>query len=484
MRKILRYIFILLTMCTTTTFCRAQSLVWLQGRWQGKAYFASSDATQHYNLTLTISNISGNKFEGIISVVQPSDTLVRFDSRISGTVYEKYLVIKRSKVLYVKNPKGAEWKISCNNCSPPQMVFSIERGKFFFRGKQGGCYKECNGISEFSKDTTEFDSSQKEAVYALINGKQKNKPDEALVQNNKPASQDLIAQTSDENSLSMQRILLIPAGVIIETKSNARSPLSGKVTASLYKSLSIITQENIPQTQRITLSANDTISLTKRDITLYSNQKVSLYLQRKISLLIEKESIPITTKIPVLPTGVALLKHKNNLLPRKRSLTQTATLAIKQGSPIVVKIPVTTDTISVSKNTTALQPPVLHRDTIALLPVDYTERKKNVIRTIVVNTDSIVLRVYDNGVVDGDIVSVVYNDKVVIDKLPLTGRAVLVKIPVTAAGINTLVFHAHNLGEFSPNTAKLEILYGSKKEELTVSSDLTVSSTINVVYHE
>jgi hypothetical protein len=92
--------------------------------------------------------------------------------------------------------------------------------------------------------------------------------------------------------------------------------------------------------------------------------------------------------------------------------------------------------------------------------------------------------VYDNGVVDGDIVSVIYNDKVVIDKLSLTSHAVVVKVPVTKQGINTLVFHAHNLGEYPPNTAELEILYGNKKEELTVSSDLTVSSMIDVEYQK
>ena len=97
------------------------------------------------------------------------------------------------------------------------------------------------------------------------------------------------------------------------------------------------------------------------------------------------------------------------------------------------------------------------------------------------NTDSILLRVYDNGVVDGDIASVIYNDRVVVDKLSLTAHALEIKIPVNKSGINTLVFHAHNLGEFPPNTAKLEILYNNKKEELTVASDLTVSSTINVV---
>ena len=484
MQKVLLSVITVFSMCTITSLCCAQSLIWLQGQWQGRAYFANSDATQHYNLTLTISSINGNKFEGVISTIQPSDTSVRFDSKISGIVYESYLVIKRVKILYVRNPTGAEWKLSCNNCSPPHMVFSIERGKFFFRGQQDDCYKECNGISEFSKDTTEFDLSQKEAAYALLNGKQKNKLEETLVRNTNAPSKDSITTNSSDNTFAMQRIALIPAGSIIKTKYNISS-LSGKVTLPLYKFLSIITQENTSHTQKIIASLNDTVSTIKRNVALQLSQKASTHLQRKTSLQIIQEESPATTRIPVLPVDIVLMKHKNNLLPRRRSLIRTTSLAIQQSVPIAAtKIPSTIDTISLNKNISALQPPALRRDTVAALPVDYSERKKNVVRTIVVNTDSIVLRVYDNGVVDGDIVSVVYNDKVVIDKLSLTGRAVVVKIPVTAIGINTLVFHAHNLGEFPPNTAKLEILYGNKKEELTVSSDLTVSSTINVVYHE
>src|SRR5581483_8140995 len=82
----------------------SQSTTWLQGRWYGKAFFAGSDATQYYNLALTIYNIKGNKFEGVLTTYQPSDTSLRFDSRISGIIYDKYLVIKRGQVLYVKGP--------------------------------------------------------------------------------------------------------------------------------------------------------------------------------------------------------------------------------------------------------------------------------------------------------------------------------------------------------------------------------------------
>ena len=172
----------------------------------------------------------------------------------------------------------------------------------------------------------------------------------------------------------------------------------------------------------------------------------------------------------------------NNKINRQTSLTVNATIPKKIVPEEVAKTVVAPDTQSVVINTKPVVSKPVVPDSFSALPKGYSERKVNVIRTIPVDTDSITIRVYDNGVVDGDVVSVVYNDKVVIDQLSLISKAFVIKIPVKASGNNTLVFHAHNLGEFPPNTAKLEILYGAKKEELTISSDYTVSSSINIVF--
>jgi len=114
----------------------------------------------------------------------------------------------------------------------------------------------------------------------------------------------------------------------------------------------------------------------------------------------------------------------------------------------------------------------------------YTDRTNNILKRIDLTQPDFKVDLYDDGDIDGDIVSVVYNDKTVIDKLTLASKAYTIKIPIKPEGINTLVFHAHNLGEFPPNTARLEILWGNKKEEMTVSSDLTVSSSVNIVFKQ
>ena len=204
----------------------------------------------------------------------------------------------------------------------------------------------------------------------------------------------------------------------------------------------------------------------------------------------EEVSIQRTMLTPVTTELIRSNKPKQPALPvtAKINVYRQSSLAIKPTVPNKI-IPADVAQTSIKKDTQAVvmqtkpvvAKPVL-KDSITALPKGYAERKVNVVRTIPVDTDSITIRVYDNGVVDGDVVSVVYNDKVVIDQLSLTSRAFVIKIPVQPSGNNTLVFHAHNLGEFPPNTAKLEILFGNKKDELTISSDYTVSSSINIMY--
>lgn len=497
----------------------SQNTAWLQGRWYGKAFFAGSDVTQYYDLALTIINIKGNKFEGIITTYQPSDTSIRFDSRISGIIYDKYLVIKRGQVLYVKDPPGIKWKVSCNNCQPPRMTFSIEKEKFVIRGDQEDCYKECNGISEFVKDINEFDSANREVIYALA-GEQK------------PPVITAVNKITDSSSTesTFTRITLLPPGNIVLTRHAAAFTTPQKVTATLYKNAYAV-EQNTAFVKRILLPPSTEVVLQNRkSIQPDLSQKAFVYLFKHPSIVVEETTPPLpkmvlpdailasvnrntnwllpktsqhilprktgllireiafVKRIPVIPAGaIVLTTHKPVMIisQQVRNLKKTIPyLKLPDAAIARTKVFVTSDTVSLTAKNNMQQklPVTLQRDSTSLLPAGYTERKQNVVRTLLVNTDSVTLRIYDNGVIDGDIVSVIYNDKVVIDKLSLTARALEIKIPVNINGINSLVFHAHNLGEFPPNTAKLEILYGNKREELTVSSDLTVSSTIDIVH--
>jgi hypothetical protein len=109
-------------------------------------------------------------------------------------------------------------------------------------------------------------------------------------------------------------------------------------------------------------------------------------------------------------------------------------------------------------------------------------RKKEVIRTIDFSSDSLTLVLYDNGIVDGDTVSVVLNDIVIIPKQGLTeqGYRKVIKIPPGSGDSLQLVIYAENLGSIPPNSGLLIIEDGSDRYEVGFQGDMKKSSTVKL----
>lgn len=285
--------------------------------------------------------------------------------------------------------------------------------------------------------------------------------------------------------LDISKDIYIPQRIVFATEEKLALPqqknlmgLQNPPSASVVKKPGFAISKDIYIPQRIAFTAADeNILKQQKDYSALQNPTAKLAAAKPLLKVSSSSHIPYRT--PLIAAGNIQLLKRNQKSPiaqrtaGKMTITKPYllvpdtrfTMAMITAAPVVAPKPAET---AIAK-------------ALPLLPEGFDERKKNVVKTLLVNTDSVVLRVYDNGVVDGDIVSVIYNDNVVIDKLSLTTRIVEVKIPVIVNTTNSLVFHAHNLGQFPPNTAKLEIIYGNKREELTVSSDLTVSSTIDIV---
>ncbi len=113
-------------------------------------------------------------------------------------------------------------------------------------------------------------------------------------------------------------------------------------------------------------------------------------------------------------------------------------------------------------------------------PIPYLQRKNKQLPAIEVASDSIDISFYDNGVVDGDIISVYLNGDKVIASTRLTEAAVkktiyLDKIDTESIQI-TLV--AENLGSLPPNTGLLVVEDGGKKYNVQFNADLGTNATI------
>lgn len=102
---------------------------------------------------------------------------------------------------------------------------------------------------------------------------------------------------------------------------------------------------------------------------------------------------------------------------------------------------------------------------------------------IEVDTGDIRLDFYDNGVVDGDSITVVVNKQVVLAHQKLTAKPVtaFVRIDVHST-FQEVEMIAENLGDIPPNTALLLITAGDKRYRLFLTSTETKSAKVRFIY--
>ena len=109
--------------------------------------------------------------------------------------------------------------------------------------------------------------------------------------------------------------------------------------------------------------------------------------------------------------------------------------------------------------------------------LNYTQRKTRVLQTIEVVSDSLFLSFYDNGVVDGDSISVYLNGQAVVQNVML--KTVATKKTIGFSGSESaLLLVAENLGSIPPNTGLLVIRDGEKIYQVNFSADLQTNAGI------
>ena len=105
------------------------------------------------------------------------------------------------------------------------------------------------------------------------------------------------------------------------------------------------------------------------------------------------------------------------------------------------------------------------------------QRKVRVDRVLQVSSSKLRIRVWDNGTVDGDIVTIFLNGEQLLNKYRVNKRKWSIPVTLTDEE-NLLIIHADDLGDITPNTVAVSIDDGVKEEVIVLSSDLRVSGGV------
>ncbi len=123
---------------------------------------------------------------------------------------------------------------------------------------------------------------------------------------------------------------------------------------------------------------------------------------------------------------------------------------------------------------------------VAVKPVELEKRNNELVKEITVDNDSLSVTLYDNGDIDGDSITLIYNDKILTTHQRLTDKPLtfIIKITRGVGSRNELVMYAENLGSIPPNTALMVIYDGKKRYELNIKSTEKTNGAVSFKLRE
>lgn len=112
-------------------------------------------------------------------------------------------------------------------------------------------------------------------------------------------------------------------------------------------------------------------------------------------------------------------------------------------------------------------------------------RSNELVKVLTVNSPEVTIKLYDNGEIDGDIVSVYLDKENVINKKMLTASPLTVKFELGEDNsIHELTMVAENLGRIPPNTSLMIVEAGKQRFEVQITSTEQKNAVVRFKYEK
>jgi hypothetical protein len=112
---------------------------------------------------------------------------------------------------------------------------------------------------------------------------------------------------------------------------------------------------------------------------------------------------------------------------------------------------------------------------------EFVKRQNQVEKILEVDSDTLHLSFYDNGEIDGDIISVFFNQDIILNYQKLTHKAIRMNIVLDPQKTeNEISIFAENLGLIPPNTALMIVRDGQNEYNVNMSSNLQMNAVVKI----
>jgi len=118
-------------------------------------------------------------------------------------------------------------------------------------------------------------------------------------------------------------------------------------------------------------------------------------------------------------------------------------------------------------------------------PAVLKERQNELMKSLVVNDPDVTVKLYDNGEIDDDTISVFYDKKLVVSQKRLSTSPITVKLKLDDEdGDHELVMVAENLGRIPPNTSLMIVEAGDQRFDVRITSTEQKNALVRFRYQK
>jgi hypothetical protein len=117
------------------------------------------------------------------------------------------------------------------------------------------------------------------------------------------------------------------------------------------------------------------------------------------------------------------------------------------------------------------------------IPAILTQRQNDLLQTLIIHSEKVIVKLYDNGEIDDDTISVYLDNKLILSKQRLTASALTIELKMDETQPeHELVMVAENLGRIPPNTSLMVVTAGDKRYEVRITSTEQKNAVVRFKY--
>ena len=197
--------------------------------------------------------------------------------------------------------------------------------------------------------------------------------------------------------------------------------------------------------------------------------------------------ISTKTKNPVIGMPVCdELVKQTPIIPKTPIVTipeKKKTIIVKKDSVKIIPTPTETNPIKVNTDTIERKKPIALYLKDDQLTRNMNKRNPLTLSTLKVNDRHVQIKMYDNGTIDNDSVSIFYNGNLLKKHVRLTEEAIVLELDLDENTNNhEITLYAENMGSFPPNTALIVVTCGKKRYELHSSTNFNDNNVLKLEY--